>query len=462
MAELADATTTALWLDRLDIDPRDPLPSSEEADVAIVGGGFSGLWTAYYLRRLDPALRVVVVEKDFCGFGASGRNGGWAVGELAGSFEQYAKRSSRADALRQARLVFDAVDEIGRVVEAEAIDADYAKGGTIYVARNAPQEQRMRDEVAHVRTQGFTEQEIRLLDADEARSLLNATNVRAGLYLAASAAIDPAKLVRGLADAAERSGAVIYEQTAASRIEDGAVHTERGVVTAPVVVRATEGYSRDLHGERRTLLPVYSRMIATEPLGRDVLAEIGLADRPTFADTRHMVIYGQRTADDRIAFGAAGLPYQYGSRITTEGELHEASLRHVHEVLVDLLPVLADVAITHRWGGVLGIPRNWTPGLDFDPDTGRGWLGGYVGEGVAASNLAGRTMAELITRQHTERTSAPWVGARARAWEPEPLRWIGVRASRAILRRADDHEYRTDRQATLAFRLSRLLRGAWS
>lgn len=462
MSQLDHARTTALWLDRLDIEHRRPLPGDEGADVVIVGGGFSGLWTAYYLCRLDPGLRVVVVEKHFCGFGASGRNGGWAVGELAGSFEQYAERSSKAEALRQARLVFDAVDEIGRVLAAEAIEADYAKGGTIYVARNAPQEQRMRDEIAHVRAQGFTEDEIRLLDADEARAMLNATDVRAGLYLAASAALDPAKLVRGLADAAERSGAVIYEQTAVSRLDDGAVHTDRGVISAPVVVRATEGYSRDLRGERRTLLPVYSRMIATAPLPSDVLAEIGLADRPTFADTRHMVIYGQRTADDRIAFGAAGLPYQYGSRITTDAELHAASHRHVHDVMVDLLPVLADAPITHRWGGVLGIPRNWTPGLDFDPDTGRGWLGGYVGEGVAASNLAGRTMAELITRRHTERTSAPWVGARARAWEPEPLRWIGVRASRAILRRADDHEYRTDRQATLAFRLSRLLRGAWS
>lgn len=462
MSPLADATTTALWLDRLEIDRRDPLPGDEEADVAIVGGGFSGLWTAYYLRRIDPELRVVVLEKDFCGFGASGRNGGWAVGELAGSFEQYAKRSSATEALRQARLVFDAVDEIGHVIATEGIDADYAKGGTIYVARNAPQEQRMRDEIAHARTQGFTEEELRLVGADEARRLVNATNVRVGMFLAASAAIDPAKLVRGLADVVERSGATIYEQTTVSAIDDGAVRTDRGIVTAPVVVRATEAYTRDLQGERRTMLPVYSRMIATEPLADDVLAEIGLAARPTFGDTRHMVIYGQRTADDRIAFGAAGLPYQYASRISRAGELHETSHRHVHEALVDLLPVLADATITHRWGGVLGIPRNWTPGLDFDPATGRGWLGGYVGEGVAPSNLAGRTMAELITRRRTERTSAPWVGARARAWEPEPLRWVGVRASRAILRRADDHEFRTDREASLAFRLSRLLRGAWS
>lgn len=460
MPTLDDAITTSLWLDRLgDIGRRDPLPGDIDADVVIVGGGFSGLWTAYYLSQLAPDRKVVVIEREFCGFGASGRNGGWAVGELAGSFEQYARRSSRAEALRQARLVFDCVDEIGRVVVAEGIEADDAKGGVIYVARNAPQERRMRAEVDHVRSQGFTDDEIRLLEADEARTLLNASKVHAGMFFAACASVDPAKLCRGLADVVERAGVTIYEQTAVRGIDDGEVRTDRGVVRAPVTVRATEAYTRDLEGERRRLLPVYSRMIATERLPADVIADIGLATRPTFADTRHMVTYGQRTADDRIAFGLAGRPYEYGSRIDPARETDLESHRLAHEVLVDMLPQLRDAAITHRWGGVLGIPRNWMPGLDFDPDTGSGWLGGYVGEGVAPSNLAGRTMAELILRQHTERTSAPWVGVRARRWEPEPFRWIGVRGSRAILKRADDKEFATDDEAKLSYRLSRVLRG---
>ncbi len=427
--------------------------------MAIVGGGFSGLWTAYYLTTLDPTLRIAVVERDHCGYGASGRNGGWAVGELAGSFAKYAARSSADAALRQARAVFDAVDEIGRVAAAEGIDCDFAKGGCIRVARNRPQADRQREEIDEVRAQGFTEDEIRLLEPDEARDHFNATDVRSGIFFAPTAALHPAKLVRGLADAVERRGVTIWEGTTVTATEDGAVQTEYGVVRAPVVVQATEAYTRDLAGQRRDLLPVYSLMVATEPLSADAVAEIGLSQRPTFADDRHMVIYGQRTGDDRLAFGGRGVPYLFGSRIDRNAELHQPSHELIRETLVELCPVLADVEITHRWGGVLGIPRNWVPAVSFDRRTGAGFLGGYVGEGVAAANLAGRTMAELITNAETDRTLLPWVGFRARRWEPEPFRWLGVRASRRILGAADDREYRTDDEASVAFRLSRLLRG---
>ncbi len=460
MSWLSDARTTALLLDRLDpTTPRPPISGDLAVDVAIVGGGFSGLWTAYYLSALDPSLRIAVLERHHCGFGASGRNGGWAVGELAGSFASYAKRSSAGEAMRLSRAVFDAVDEIGRVSEAEGIDCHYAKGGWIRAARTAPQEARQRAEVDELRGLGFTEDEIRLLSADEATKYMNATGTRSGIFFAPTAAIDPARLVLGLADVVERRGVTVAEQTHVLGIGDRTVTTTAGTVTADVVVRATEAYTRDLEGERRTLLPVYSLMVATEPLPGDVLDEIGLIDRPTFSDDRYMVIYGQRTADDRIAFGGRGVPYLYGSRIDRSAELHADSHELIRETLIDLFPVLRDVAFTHRWGGVLGIPRNWLPFVDYDRATGRAALGGYVGEGVAAANLAGRTMAELIVGEPTERTSLPWVAPAARRWEPEPLRWLGVRASRRILATADDREEQTDEEAKVATRLARLLRG---
>ena len=442
-----------------------------DVDVAIVGGGFSGLWTAYYLRQLEPSLRIAVLERHYCGFGASGRNGGWAVGELAGSFEDYARRSSPTESLRLVRAAFDAVDEIGRVAEAEGIDCDYARGGTIRVARTAPQAERQAAEIADARQIGLTEDELRLLDADEASEQLNATEVRSGLLLGPSAVVDPAKLVTGLACAAEAAGAEIYEQTRATGIDGGAVQVaaegtrdlpmsrRSGEVRAPVIVRATEAYTRDLHGMRRDILPVYSRMIATEPLPDAAFDEIGLANRPSFADDRRMVTYGQRTADNRIAFGATGVPYSFGSRIVASTEAHMGMHRRIWRVLTDMLPQVANARITHRWGGVLGIPRNWLPGVRFDPRTGEGVLGGYVGEGVAASNLAGRTMAELICERATERTSLPWVGVTSRRWEPEPLRWLGVRASRALLGVADHRELRTGRRERVASGIARLLRG---
>ncbi|MDH3299497.1 MAG: FAD-binding oxidoreductase [Acidimicrobiia bacterium] len=461
---LSEAVTTSLWLDRLDppIERRAPLgarPEAADADVAIIGGGFSGLWTAYYLIRADPSLRITLIERDFCGFGASGRNGGWAIGEVAGPLEWYARRATQAEAMRLARAVFDAVDEIGRVSEAEGVDCHYAKGGTIRIARNRPQAMRQRDEIAHHRAWGFTDDEIRLLTADEATDHIGASRVHSGIFLAPSAALDPARLVRGLAEVVERAGVRIVEETAVTEFESGRVVTDQGDVRAEVVVRATEAYTRDLKGHRRNLLPVYSLMVATEPLTSAQLAEVRLDHRPTFADDRFMVIYGQRTADDRIAFGGRGVPYLFGSRIARSAELHQPSHELIAGTLVDLLPALEGIGFTHRWGGVLGIPRNWIPGLTFDRRNGFGVLGGYVGEGVAASNLAGRTMAELIVGDDTDRTSLPWVGATARRWEPEPLRWLGIRSSRTLLAAADEREDTTDRQAKLAYTVSRLLRG---
>ncbi len=461
MSAVEGAVTRALWLDRFDppITPRPPLGADRQYDVAIVGGGFSGLWTAYYLIRTDPTLRIAVLERDFCGFGASGRNGGWAVGELAGGFNKYARLSSPAESLRLARAVFDAVDEIGTVTTAEGIECDYAKGGTVRVARNTPQARRQRDEVDEAHEQGFTEDELRLLTAAEAQQMLNASKVKSGVFFAATAAVDPAKLVRGLAQVVEDAGVRIFEQTPVTEIRKGEVVTTFGAVHADAVVRATEAYSRDLPGAKRDLLPVYSFMIATEPLAPDVIAEIGLEQRPTFADDRYMVIYGQRTADDRIAFGGRGIPYLYGSRISAANETRLATHTEIHRILTDLIPALSGAAITHRWGGVLAAPRNWTPGLTYDQSSGLGVLGGYVGEGVAPSNLAGRTMADLILGHETDRTSLAWVGAKNRRWEPEPLRFVGVRSSRWLLHLADRREDKTDRESRWAYHFARLLRG---
>ena len=452
---IANATTTALWLDQLGhITNRPALAGDTSVDVAIVGGGFSGLWTAYYLAIADPTIRILVIEKDFCGYGASGRNGGWAEGGLATAPEKYAAWSSLDAARRQESAVGDAVDEIGRVAKAEGIECGYAKGGWIRLARNAAQDKRMRAEMAAPHAHGT------LLEPLEARRWLNATGVRAGVYSPDCAAIDPARLVRGLADACERLGVTIVEGTAATEIDPNRVRTTHGTVTADSVVQATEAYTRDLKGGKRKLLPVYSLMVATEPLPESMFDEIGLAGRPTFSDDRFMVIYGQRTEDNRLAFGGRGVPYLWGSAITRSGEIHDGSHGLIRRTLIEMLPVLRDVAFTHRWGGVLGIPRDWVPSVRFDPATGSGVLGGYVGEGVAAANLAGRTMADLIRRDHTERTTYPWVGHTCRDWEPEPFRWLGVRSSRSILNAADDREYATEGEAKVAYQISKFLKGA--
>ena len=449
----------SLWLDTFegDLTPQNPIRRDTSADVAIIGGGFTGLWTAWYLTELDPELRVVVLEKDICGFGASGRNGGWCVGELVAGVDTFAKWSSHDEAMRLARAVFDTVDEVGRVTRAQGIDCGYQKGGTVYLARNAPQEKRQRALIDAERAHGFTEEEIGLLTADEARARVNATDVRSGVHFAATAAIDPARLVRGLADACRSRGVEIHESSPVIAVEPGRVVTSRSTVRAPVVVRGLEGYTRNLPGHRRSMVPLYSLMVATEPLDDAVFDEIGLEGRPTFADDRYAVIYGQRTEDNRIAFGGRGVPYVFGSRITPKVERHEPTHALVERTLVELFPALADARITHRWGGVLGAPRNFTPSVNFDPATGMANAGGYVGEGVAPSNLAGRTLADLIMGADTERTSLPWVNHPSRKWDPEPLRFLGVWGTRRVMFAADQHEYATNEESKAGLLASKLL-----
>ncbi len=457
---MPDYSNLSLWMSTLPegLDARPPLDGDAEVDVAIVGGGFTGLWTAYYLAERDPLLSIMVIEREICGFGASGRNGGWCVGELVAGVDAYARHSTPKAVRRLMEQVRHSVDEIGRVVATESIECGFTKGGVIRFARNRAQARRQVAEIEHHRANGIGKEVVRLLDPDQVRGYARPTKVHGGIFYAPCAALDPARLVRGLAEAVERRQVRIVEQTAAVELDQGGVTTTRGTVTAKVVIRATEAYTRDLPGQRRSLVPLYSLMIATEPLDRNTLAEIGLEGRPTFADDRYAVIYGQRTADDRIAFGGRAIPYLYGSRISPATEKDRRSHDLIRRVLVDIFPVLEGVEITHRWGGVLGAPRNWIPSVHFDRESGFGTAGGYVGEGVAPSNLAGRTLADLITGTDSELVHLPWVGIESRPWEPEPLRWLGIRGTRAVMGWADRKEFRTGRRSKVGEAAYHLLR----
>ena len=280
--------------------------------------------------------------------------------------------------------------------------------------------------------------------------MLAATRVRGATYTPDCAAIHPARLVRGLAEAVVRRGVTLYEQTPATAITPGAVVTGRGTLRAERVIRATEGYTRSLDGQRRQIVPVYSLIIATEPLPADVWEQIGLRRRETFSDHRHLIIYGQRTADDRFVFGGRGAPYHFGSRIRTSYDRVPRVFDDLRETLVDLFPMVTDAAITHRWGGALGIARDWTASVGLDRATGLGWAGGYVGDGVGTTNLAGRTLADLVLDHDTELTRLPWVGHRSRPWEPEPLRWLGINAGLRAMTWADQEEARTGRESRIA------------
>lgn len=420
--------------------PRAPLPGDLETDVAIVGAGFTGLWTAYWLTEQDPSLDIVLLESEVAGFGASGRNGGWCSAIFPSSLRRIAKDSSREAAIQMQHAMNETVALVGATTKREGIDCDFEQGGYLSVARNRAQLRRGATEVETWRNWGFGEEQIRLLNRAEVAEIANVQGAIGATFTPHCAALHPAKLVRGLARVVESRGVRIFEQTAATAIMPRRVPTARGVVQAKFVVRATEGYTPQLPGHHRDIVPMYSLMVATEPLPESMWASIGLESRATFSDKRHLRIYGQRTADGRLAFGGRGAPYHFGSRIDPSFDRDRRVHKMLESILRDLFPALHTTRFTHAWGGNLGIPRDWYPSVTLDRATGSGSAGGYVGDGVATAALAGRTLADLICNRETELTALPWVGHTGPQWEFEPLRWLGVNAVTALFAGADVSE----------------------
>ncbi|MCC2309069.1 NAD(P)/FAD-dependent oxidoreductase [Cellulomonas chengniuliangii] len=462
---VTDVRSLSLWWDQLAVadlgvagphPSREPLDGDTQADVVIVGAGLTGLWAAYYLLEADPGLEVVVVEREVAGYGASGRNGGWCSALFPVSAPALARRHGRDAALAMRAAMRDTVVEVGGVAAAEDIDCDFAYGGTVTLARNEPQLVRVRHEAAQAAQWGDEEH---LLDPDGVREHVRAARVLGGSWTPDCARVQPARLVRGLAQVVEQRGARIHEGTRALRISPRAVVTDHGVVRARWVLRATEAWTTELPGAHRAVAPVYSLMVATAPLPAQVWDEIGLERFETFTDARRLIVYGQRTSDDRLAFGGRGAPYHLGSTVRPEHDRSPAVIGHLQRALVDLFPVLDGARFTHAWGGPLAVPRDWTPSVGLDPDTGVGWAGGYVGDGVATANLAGRTFADLVTGADSELVRLPWVGHRSPAWEPEPVRWAGITAGRRAAELADRVEQRTGRTSRAAALLERLTGG---
>jgi glycine/D-amino acid oxidase-like deaminating enzyme len=449
----------SLWLDTVPgtLTPGVRLDGDVDVDVAIAGAGYTGLWTAYYLSRAEPGLRIAVCEREIAGFGASGRNGGWCSALFPASLGKLARMAGRDAAIAMGRAMQETVDEVAAAAAAEGIDCHWAKGGTVMLARSPAQLDRATAEVAEAREFGFGSADLRLLTAAAAREYAAATGVLGGTYTPHCAAIHPGRLVCGLAEAVLRRGVTVYERTPVTQILPGRLVTPSGTVRARHVIRATEGFTAQLPGERRTVVPVYSLMIATEPLPESAWAQIGLADRPTFGDLRHLIIYGQRTQDGRFAFGGRGAPYHLGSAIRPSFDRAPAVFTALRQTLAELFPALADATVTHAWGGPIGVPRDWCASVGLDRSTGVGWAGGYVGDGVATTNLAGRTLADLVLGNDSGITRLPWVGHRSPRWEAEPLRWLGVNAGLQVMSWADRQEARTGRASRAAEFVGRYL-----
>jgi glycine/D-amino acid oxidase-like deaminating enzyme len=458
---------TSFWFDALAAEGQDALdarpfaPDGLDVDVCIVGAGLTGLWTAYYLTEIDPALSVVVIEKEIAGFGASGRNGGWCSALFPRETSSLIAEYGDAAARRMRQAMVDTVDEVGRVVAAEGIDCDFDKGGTVSFATSEVQRRAALEEVESNNAFGVDRREYwDFAGADSGRAHPDAAI--AASFNPNCARIQPAKLVRSLARVVEARGVRIFEQTAAESWTEGEVTAStpvgRTTIAADSILLATEAYGSLLPGIGRRVMPLYSLMIATEPLPDAFWESIGIEHGQTFTDYRHLLIYGQRTADNRFAFGGRGARYHWGSTISDSYDRVDRVFDHLHHTLVDLFPDAAGAAVTHSWGGPLGVPRDWHATVSFNRRTRVGLAGGYVGDGVGTTNLAGRTLADLATGRDSDIASLPWVGHVSPRWEPEPLRFAGANLGLLGTTIADVEEKTTGR-ASIAARLLAPLTG---
>lgn len=421
--------------------PRPSLSDDIETDIAIVGAGYTGLWTAYYLKRANPGLDITLLEAEIAGYGASGRNGGWCSGYLSGIDHWLDDPAKRESAIRLQKLMFDTVREVGEVAEAESIDCHFDRSGALEVAVIPAQLKRLQQEIEHLRTLGFDEDDYRWLGPGDVRDALRIDKALAAIHMRHCAAIHPSRLARGLAETLSGQGVRIFEKSPVTSVSGNTPETPGGRVRAGTVIVATEGYTGSIAARKRRLIPVHSMMVVSEPLNEQQIRETGCHRRYCFGNIDRLVTYGQLTQDNRIAFGCRGT-YHFGSAIRSF-EPGDPEFKLVAGSLLKFFPSLEGIGFTHGWGGAMGVSRTLRPSVNFDPVRRFGWAGGYFGNGVGAAHLAGKTMADLVTGQETERTATPWVNPadQDRKWEPEPLRWLGIKSRAKLMQLADGAEY---------------------
>ncbi len=428
------------WLETAPGEPAPPLISDERADVAIIGAGYTGLWTAHELLSADPTLSIVVLEAEEIGFGASGRNGGFAMTLLDMSLA-HLLRNHGAEAARSAHeAVARSVDAIGEVCRRHAIDCDYHKGGLMVVATNPAQRGRIEADLEAASELGLPG--FRPLDAAQAQELVHSPTYLGGYLEDACATIHPARLVRGLARVVAGMGARVWGSSPVVDIGDAAngpvtLRTPKGTVTADQVVVATNAWASQLAPFARLVVPLYTYVLLTEPLTPEQRLAVGWEGRQGVEDKRNYVHYYRITADGRILWGGSDGVIYRGLRLGAACDGNDAVFRGLEQTFRHTFPQLHAVSFSHRWGGPVGISVPFLPLFGTLPG-GRIHYGlAYNGHGVAPSHTGGCILADLITGRKRGYTDLVFVTGKQPRFPPRPLTWLGAALSRRSLRRQD-------------------------
>jgi glycine/D-amino acid oxidase-like deaminating enzyme len=440
---LASARPAVFWTDRADAPERRPaLTGPVAADLAIVGGGFTGLWAALHATE-QPGRRVVVLEAEQVGHGASSRNGGFCDASLThGLHNGAAHWPDELDTL--VRLGRENHRDLLDTVRAAGIDAGVEEVAELVVATEAWQLDELADGIDLHRRHGDA---VDLLDGPTARARVASPTYEGGLlHRDGLALVDPARLAWGLAGAAERRGVTIADASPVTTVEpDGTalvVRTPGGEVRADRVLVATNAYRGPVRRPRRYVAPVYDYVLMTEPLTAAQLASLGWAERDGVADAGNRFHYYRRTEDDRILWGGYDAVYHFGNRVDPALDQREATQRMLAEHFLATFPQLEGIRFTHRWGGAIATTTRFTATWGTAHDSRLAWVAGYTGLGVAASRFGARVALDLLDGTATERTELSMVRRPPFPFPPEPLRWAGVQLTRRALARADRRDGR--------------------
>ena len=429
---------SSLWHGKQKITYRKSISKNDSFDVAIIGAGFSGLWSAFHLKQFQPNLKIAIFEKEYVGFGASGRNGGWASAEYPTSSNRLIKENGLESYKNLRAAITKSIDEIGQIAKSNDWQIDYAKGGSLLFARGNAQLSRISKEI---------DEEHQLLNKSQTTELLNIPSALGSVFTPHCAALNPFKLVRALADHLEKLGVMIYEQSSVSEIRDKQVEVNGFNVNCTFSIRATEAFTpRKWMGNRQ--IPIYSLMVATEPLSNEVIKEIRNTQRATFQEACHLITYAQITGDNRLALGGRGVRYKLFSRLSERSEIDNRMHSALERRAKSWFPQIANTKFEYRWGGAVALTRRWQAYLNFDHTTGRAEIGGYVGDGVTLSYLVAKTLAEKMSNVKT--ANLPFIDQRIGRWEPEPIRYLAVNAGFKATVMADYEEKITKRPSLLA------------